>query len=105
MLASRFIKHTVQISSVCKKLVWELSNWEWDVRKDGTDKNKPKDIHDDGIDCLRYLCAEVSRGARKEALEPSDNDKNWTFARAEGRSFGKLISKETIIDENEWLTM
>lgn len=52
MLASRFIRNLVQISSRCKGLIWELANWEWDIRRDGSDKNKPVDVADDGIDCM-----------------------------------------------------
>ena len=106
MLASRFMKHTVQISSVCKKLIWELSNWEWSVKRDGTDTNKPKDIHDDGIDCLRYLCAEVSRGYKgRESEATRQEDLDWTFKRGDGNSFGKLIQAKTIINKDEWIYM
>ena len=107
LLAARFIKHSIQIHSKCKKLVWELSNWEWDVRKDGTDKNKPKDIDDDGIDCLRYLCAEVVRTKEDEVLETPLNERTWTFAssKVKGR-YGALIEVEDHqMSESSWMTM
>lgn len=52
MLASRFVQDKIKISKTAKNTIWQLANWEWDVSKTGVDKDKPKDVEDDFIDCV-----------------------------------------------------
>jgi len=60
ILSERFTHNRIVIHPRCVNLIQELSTWRWDEKKK---VDTPVDIGDDGIDCVRYICAELDTPA------------------------------------------
>lgn len=70
LLSDRFTFNRIVIDPNCHILIDQISNWRWK----NTDNNKeiPEDKEDDGIDVLRYLCAEI-----RKQYKPKEIKKNY----------------------------
>lgn len=65
-IAERLREGKLVIHPRCESLINEFLTWRWNAKTKG---EKPVDENNDGIDALRYVCAQLQPGVQREAIE------------------------------------
>lgn len=95
LLSKRFTENSISINPACTQLINELATWRWNSKRKG---DNPVDVGDDGIDCLRYLCAEMDDTETKkvkQVYQPYTGEKKQqtTGRRVYRRTVQKRVKK------------
>lgn len=97
MLQIRFTQNRIAIHPRCQNLRKQLRELTFD--KNG----KPRDAENDGIDILRYVCAELSQQVRPVPEgDPKPYDRNFSLYLKQNHLLGTAVQQKSKNTVNSW---